>query len=221
MQTLEICTDASIRTFENPTRVFGCSGAVCINTGDSEYRISPDTTNNRSELIGIYLGVKLAERMMLENPGQFDSIKLYSDSQFGIFGLTKWMDSWINHSDANGVLYGSKNEPVKNQELFKAIITYLTTHDMKIIMLHQPGHVKFNDTKNLAEANRVFYNSNGYFLRVDEVYKISYYNDLVDKTTRDKLRHINPDDYPVMNYAENYKVMCNYVIPSNYKEYVM
>ena len=28
---LEICTDASIRAFEN-RRVFGCAGAICINT---------------------------------------------------------------------------------------------------------------------------------------------------------------------------------------------
>jgi ribonuclease HI len=217
--TLEICTDASIRTFENG-RVFGCAGALCINTGESEYVISQDTTNNRSELLGIYLGIRLAEKIYLNNPDAYDEIKLYSDSQFGIFGLTRWMDAWLERSDPNGILYGTNNKPVKNQELFKAIITYLTTHNMRVKMLHQSGHVSLGNTKKLAEANAVFLNSNGYLLRPEEIYKISYYNDIVDRTSRDKLQYVNPNDYPVMDYSENYNVMCSYVIPANYKEYV-
>lgn len=216
---LEICTDASIRTFPNG-RVFGCAGALSITTGHSDYRISQDTTNNRSELIGIYLGVRLAENILLSNPGVFSEVKLYSDSQFGIFGLTRWMDNWLRNQDINGILYGSNGLPVKNQELFKAIITYLTTHGLRIKMLHQPGHVKLNKKDKLAEANEVFFNSNGYYLKPEDIYKISYYNDIVDRTSREKLQSINPDQYRVMDYSGNYNVLCRYVIPQNYKEYV-
>jgi hypothetical protein len=91
---------------------------------------------------------------------------------------------------------------------------------MRVKMLHQSGHVSLGNTKKLAEANAVFLNSNGYLLRPEEIYKISYYNDIVDRTSRDKLQYVNPNDYPVMDYSENYNVMCSYVIPANYKEYV-
>lgn len=211
---LEICTDASIRTFPDG-RVFGCAGAMCINTGEDRYIISQDSTNNRSELIAIYTGIKLAEDIVMRNPGFFSSIALYSDSQFGIFGLTKWMDNWLAKQDAQGVLYGTNNKPVKNQELFKAIITYLTTHNLRVKMLHQSGHVAFSKPGKLAEANKVFFNSNGYYLRPEDIYKISYYNDIVDRTSRAKLQNIDPNAYPVMDYSGNHFVMCHYVIPVN------
>ena len=217
--TLEICTDASTKTFENG-RTFGCAGAICINTNEEKYIISQDTTNNRSELLAIYLGIKLAEDIMLRNPGVYTDIRLYSDSQFGIFGLTRWMDAWLNSQDANGIMYGTNKLPVKNQELFKAIITYLTTHQLRIQMLHQLGHVKLASKGALAHANKIFHRSNGFWLRPEDVYKISLYNNVVDKNSREKLQHINPDDYPVMNYNNGHTVMCQYVIPVNYKEYV-
>jgi ribonuclease HI len=217
--TLEICTDASTKEFPNK-RVFGCAGAVCINTGESRYIISQDTTNNRSELIAIYTGIKLAEDIILANPGVYTDIKLYSDSQFGIFGLTKWMDSWLSKRDDKGVMYGSNNKPVKNQELFKAIITYLTTHNLRVRMLHQSGHVNCKNSNALAEANKVFCASNGFLLDVEDIYKISKYNDIVDKESRRRLQDIDPDQYPIADYSGNYTIMCNYVIPNDYKYYV-
>ena len=55
---LEVYTDASIKTYPNG-RTFGCSGAICPTTGESIYSINPDTTNNKSELRAIYIGVQL------------------------------------------------------------------------------------------------------------------------------------------------------------------
>lgn len=216
---LEICTDASIRTFPNG-RTFGCAGALCITTMQEDYLISQDTTNNRSELLGVYLGLKLGKSIMDQNPGLYDSIIIYSDSQFAIFGLTKWMPQWMKTKDVNGIIYGSNGKPVKNQELFMCILSFITCNRLKVTFRHCSGHVKYTSTKMLKESNNVYYRSNGMYLRPEDIYKLAYYNDIVDTNTRNKLQTINPDFYPIMDYSNNYKMMTMYVVPNNYKDYM-
>lgn len=215
---LEICTDASIRTFPNG-RVFGCAGALCITTMEQDYLVSQDTTNNRSELLAVYLGLKLGKRIMDSNPN-YESIIIYSDSQFAIFGLTKWMTSWMKTKDSDGIIYGSNGKPVKNQELFMCILSFITSNKLKVVFRHCSGHVRYTSVKMLKEANDVFYKSNGFYLRPEDIYKIAYYNDIVDNTTRNYLQNINPDVYPIMDYSNNHQVMTRYVVPNNYVNFI-
>jgi len=215
---LEICTDASLKTFPDG-RVFTCSGAVSINSSKERYIITSDSTNNRGELLAIYLGIKLAEEEYLQNP-TYKAIKLYSDSQFAIFGLRDWMVSWINTIDSNGVIYGSNGKPVKNQELFMMIITYCVTHNLRINFYNQKGHVNTNSSKQLANANEQFNHANGFFLKPEDIFKISFYNDIVDKNSRNILDKVNPNMYPIMNHSEGVE-MCRYVIPTNFKDFIM
>lgn len=214
---LEIYTDASIRKFNNG-RTFGCSGALCATNGEARYVINPDTTNNRSELIAIYTGVQLANEIRNINPGVYDEIHLYSDSQFGIFGLTKWIFGWMKCTDSNGVMYGSNKEPVKNQELFAMILSYLVNNDLKINFHHQAGHVRYTSMKMLAKANDTFFKSNGYYLRPEDIYKVSYYNDIVDRTSRAKLDGIDPNDFPIT--SNDGIQIASYSIPKNFKHYI-
>lgn len=215
---LEICTDASIRTFPNG-RVFGCAGAVCITTLEQDYLISQDTTNNRSELLAVYLGLKLGKRIMDANPN-YESIVIYSDSQFAIFGLTKWMSGWMRTMDSNGIIYGTNGQPVKNQELFMCILSYITSNNLKVSFKHCSGHVRYTSIKMLRKANDVFYKSNGEYLRPEDIYKIAFYNDIVDTSTRNYLDTINPDVYPIMDYSNNHHIMTKYVVPNNYTNYI-
>ena len=194
---LEVYTDASMRHFKTERRSFGCSGVLCSTTGDSNYVILPDTTNNKAELIAIYLGVDMANRIRLTNPA-YDEIHLFSDSQFGIYGLTKWIYVWLRTMDANGIMYGSNKQPVKNQELFAMILSYMANNNLKIHFHHMLGHVRVNSQKMLIEANEAFRKSNGYYLKPEDIYKICYYNDIVDKTSRAKLDAIDPNRYPIM-----------------------
>ena len=215
---LEICTDASIRTYSD-NRVFGCAGALCITTMEQDYLISQDTTNNRSELLGVYLGLKLGKRIMDKNPN-YKSMIIYSDSQFAIFGLTKWMSGWMRTKDNNGIIYGSNGKPVKNQELFMCILSYITSNQLNVVFRHCPGHVRYTSIKTLKMANESFYKSNGFYLRPEDIYKLAYYNNIVDNTTRNYLQNINPDIYPVMDYSNNYQVMAKYVVPNNYMNFI-
>ena len=156
---------------------------------------------------------------MDENP-IYDNIIIYSDSQFAIFGLTKWMPGWMNTRDGNGIIYGSNGKPVKNQELFMCILSYITANKLKVAFRHCSGHVRYTSCKKLREANDVFYKSNGYYLRPEDIYKLAYYNDIVDTSTREYLQNINPDIYPIMDYSNNYQVMTKYVVPDNYTNFI-
>lgn len=218
---LEICCDASLKKFNSRgNRVFTCSGAICINTGEETYAISQDSTNNRGELLAIYLGIKLAESTISKYPNMYNKISIYSDSQFGILGIRDWMVNWVRNQDDNGVLYGSNNKPVKNQNMFKMIITYCVTRNLVVHFYNQKGHVNVNSQRDLALANRQFYDANGYYLKPEDIFKISFYNDIVDKNSRNMLDGINPDTYPVFNYNDNNDTMCRYIIPSNFKDYI-
>jgi ribonuclease HI len=215
---LEICTDASTRKFPNG-RVFGCAGALCITTLEQDYLISQDTTNNRSELLGIYLGLKLGKRIMGEHP-EYSSMIIYSDSQFAVFGLTRWMQGWMKTKDQNGIIYGSNGKPVKNQELFMCILSYITSNQLKVSFRHCSAHVRYTSVKMLKLANEAYYKSNGEYLRPEDVYKLAYYNDIVDNSTREYLQRINPDMYPKMDYSNNYNIMTKYIVPNNYTKFI-
>ena len=219
-EILEICTDASMKTFQESGRIFTCSGAICINNMQERYTVTADSTNNRGELLGVYLGIKLAEEILLSEPGRYSRVNLYSDSQFSIFGLRDWMAKWITTMDKNGVIYGSNGTPVKNQELFMMIITYCVTHNLVIHFYNQKGHVNNNSSKQLANANAQFKTANGFYLKPEDIFKISFYNDIVDKNSRNVLDQINPNDYPVFQYGHEGINLCHYVIPANFKDFI-
>lgn len=81
------------------------------------------------------------------------------------------------------------------------------------------GHVRYTSMKMLGKANETFYKSNGYYLRPEDIYKISYYNDIVDKTSRAKLDNINPNEFPIINNGDSQN-MVNYRIPKDFRKYI-
>lgn len=217
-EILEVCVDASLKKFG--TRTFTCSGAVCINTMEEKYVVTNDSTNNRGELLAVYLGIKLAEATVLANPGVYSGINLYSDSQLAIYGLREWMPTWVKNMDRRGILHGSDKKPVKNQELFLMIVTYCVTHNLVVHFYLQKGHMNMNSQADLADANLRFKNANGFFLRPEDIFKITFYNDLVDKNSRRILDTINPDEYEHRFYSHNTIDMCRYIVPPNYRDYI-
>lgn len=212
---LEIYTDASMKSYPNG-RTFGCSGAICPIEGISVYKINPDTTNNKSELIAILIGIQMANNIITNNP-IYDEIYLYSDSLFSINGLTKWIYGWVRTLDQNEIIYGSNKEPVKNQQLFYAILTYLSENNLKINFRHQSGHVNYSNAKDLYKANEVFFKSNGYYLSDEDIFKISLYNDIVDKSTRMKLDGLDTNQYPILNANAE---LCRLTFPRSFKKYI-
>ena len=117
-------------------------------------------------------------------------------------------------------MYNYENKPVKNQHLYLMIISYIIINNLRIKIRHQKGHVKLTPGK-LDIANRMFYESNGYYLDQDSIYRISLYNSIIDKDTRNLLQNVNTNDYPYRKEETDLAMMCRYTIPDDYKKYIL
>ena len=213
---LEIYSDASLKTFSNQ-RTFGCAGAIATVGGqifgDPVLQVVPDSTNNESEALSVYLAVKAADAM-INLYGNFQEIIIYSDSQITVFGLKNWMSGWINMMH-DGVLYTSKGLEVRNQEIFKMIYDFLARRNIKIKLLHCKGHVNVLSQKSLQQAADTFYQSNGFYLDKSEIIKIANFNNTIDNITRNRLETADPG-YRDKNPLPNQR----FIIPINWKDYI-
>ena len=75
------------------------------------------TTNNRMELRAAVEGLKALKRPAV--------VYLHTDSQYLRNGITQWIHNW----QRNGWLTASK-KPVKNQDLWKALLAAMKPHDV-------------------------------------------------------------------------------------------
>ena len=55
--------------------------------------VETDTTNNRMELMGVLKGIE--EVLTIAGDGTPFEIEVVSDSQYVVYGSSKWMKSWI------------------------------------------------------------------------------------------------------------------------------
>lgn len=194
MRQMNIFTDASIMTTKFGETI-GCAGAICYEDKRiCSYEIIRDSTNNISEITAIKLAVKLA----LMNRDKFDSFNIYADSQWSIFGLTKWLGSWFNNMQ-DGVMYNSSGVPVKNQQLFLSIIRLIVDNQIPINFYHVKGHVNTRDFTSMENAAKVFHRSNGVTIPRAKIYDIARMNNLVDNNTRELLKSKYIHDRQILN----------------------
>ena len=84
------------------------------------------TTNNRMELMAAIAGLEALNRPC--------EVELYSDSQYLVNAFNQhWIDSWLKKGWKRG-----KNEPVKNVDLWKRLLTAKERHQVKFIWVK--GH---------------------------------------------------------------------------------
>ena len=179
---MNIFTDASI-TKSIYGETIGCSGAICMEENNTyKFEISRDSTNNISEITAVKLAVQLA----IENRDRFDSINIWSDSQWSIYGLTKWIRSWFNNMK-DFCLMNSSGEVVKNQQIFLDIIRMIVDNKLKVNFYHIKGHVNENDYRSINHAISVFSKSNSTDISREKIYRAVMMNNLVDNTTRQML----------------------------------
>lgn len=77
-----------------------------------------ETTNNRMELMA---AIRALEALKRSCP-----VKIVTDSQYVMKGITEWMDAW----KARGWRTASK-KPVKNRELWERLDRQIQRHDVK------------------------------------------------------------------------------------------
>jgi ribonuclease HI len=115
-QTIDIWTDGACSGNPGP----GGWGAV-LKAGETEKEISggePATTNNRMELMAA-----IEALTALKKPSK---VKLHTDSQYVMKGLTEWMPNWKrrNWRTADG-------KPVANVDLWKALEAAAARHTVE------------------------------------------------------------------------------------------
>lgn len=114
--TVEIFTDGAC--FGNP----GPGGyAAILKSGQKEKEISgyvPRTTNNRMELTAVIEALR-----MLKRPCH---VKIVTDSNYVVKGMTLWLDGWIKKNWLN-----SRKEPVLNRDLWEQLLVLTRTHSIE------------------------------------------------------------------------------------------
>lgn len=98
----------------------GGYGAI-LQYGQIEKEISgcsEDTTNNRMEMIAVIEALTLLKRP--------SKVKVVSDSQYVINGITKWIDGWRRRNWIT-----SQKKPVLNKDLWKKILDLSQTHQIE------------------------------------------------------------------------------------------
>lgn len=187
---LNIFTDASI-TKTNNDEVIGCAGAIALEGNNIySFEVLRDSTNNISEITAIQLAVQLA----IQNRQSADDIvHIWSDSQWAVFGLTKWIKSWVANIH-NNILMSSSGEPVKNQHIFLSIIKLIIDYRLRVNFYHIKGHINTNDIKSVNNAVEVFNRSNNASISRDKIYIAAQMNNRVDYETRNILKDFRKAD---------------------------
>lgn len=76
-----------------------------------------DTTNNRMEMMAVIEGLKALKSAC--------NVKIITDSQYVLHGMTQWRDGWIKRGWKT-----ADNKPVKNEDLWKQLIELESIHQL-------------------------------------------------------------------------------------------
>jgi ribonuclease HI len=97
-------------------------------------------TNQRSELYAIYTAIhKITTEL------EFNTIMIYSDSEYSIKSLTEWIISW----KANG-WKNSAGKPVKNRDIIEPINQMMDKYPNRIKFKHVRSHTGKKDFESIG-----------------------------------------------------------------------
>jgi len=126
-----------------------CSGnpgaggyGIIINDGEKIRKISggeKQTTNNRMELFGAIKGI--------EEIGKPSQIDIFTDSQYLVLGITKWIFSWLKKDWKN-----ASKQPVKNRDLWERLLEVSKPHKIRWQWLKgHAGHPENEECDEMAK----------------------------------------------------------------------
>ena len=139
---IDVYTDGS---FSKQNKIKLCGYGIYFPNGEfpnvsNNFTIKP-LTNQRAELFSIYSAIKI-----IDDNCTFDSIMIYSDSEYSIKSISVWIDGWKK----NGWVTKGK-KPVLNQDIILSIDKYLDSpqYKNKIKFTHVKAHTKNNDVHSI------------------------------------------------------------------------
>ncbi len=126
-----------------------CSGnpgaggyGIIINDGEKIRKISggeKQTTNNRMELFGAIKGI--------EEIGKPSQIDIFTDSQYLVLGITKWIFNWLKKDWKN-----ANKQPVKNRDLWERLLEVSKPHKIRWQWLKgHAGHPENEECDEMAK----------------------------------------------------------------------
>ena len=101
---------------------------------------APHTTNNRMELMGVIEGLRLLKRPC--------KVKVISDSNYVVKGMTQWIKGWIKKKWMN-----SQKKPVLNRDLWEVLLDLSKPHEMEWVWV--PGHSGHKENERCDELARM------------------------------------------------------------------
>lgn len=97
-------------------------------------------TNQRAELYAIYKTLSVINKKFT-----FDSLHIYTDSEYSIKSLTIWIKNWKKNN-----WKGAKNKEVLNQDIIKNIDLILEKYKKKIFFHHVRSHTGKQDEHSIG-----------------------------------------------------------------------
>ena len=176
-----------------------CGAAVLLKTDEGfknpkiveqAIKINEESTNNEAELFGI---LKAVELLNWNRKGEDDVNIIFSDSEYAIFSLTKWIKDWIktykatrNNSLITPRMMTKGGKEVKNCKLICTIINSIAKHNIKIRFMHIRGHMNKNNVDDVRTQAAYYAKLNNieYDLALSQSKLICKYNDYVDNLAK-------------------------------------
>lgn len=139
-----------------------------------------NTTNNRMELSAIIDGLmKVKEYLLVNFPGEKKDVIVISDSDLCVKILSDYIYRWLKKIK-DGVLYGSTNKPVANQDLVITAgkVLFVLRELCKPHFMHINSHIP---KRELEQARQKFNEKNNCLVSLELFNSIVEENELVDK----------------------------------------
>jgi ribonuclease HI len=137
---INIFTDGS---FFKRNGITYCGYGVYYPNGEYKDISKPFTkeplTNQRAELYAIYKGIKKVNKKDINV-----DIKIYTDSEYSINSLTKWIKKWEDNNWKT-----SNNRVVMNKDLILNINNLMKSHRGEIKFQHVRSHTNNKDFKSI------------------------------------------------------------------------
>ncbi|MGN1394234.1 MAG: RNase H family protein [Succinivibrionaceae bacterium] len=176
-----------------------CGAAVLLKTNkefknaeivEQAVKINEESTNNEAELFGI---LKAIELINFHNYGDDDTNIIFSDSEYAIFSLTKWIKDWIktytatrNNSLITPKMMTKGGKEVKNCKLICTIINLIAKNNIKVKFMHIRGHMNKNNADDIKTQAAYYAKRNNidYKLALSQSEFICKYNDYIDNLAK-------------------------------------
>lgn len=133
-KTVEIFTDGACSGNPGP----GGYGSIMRYGGETKEisGYNPRTTNNRMEMTAVIQALSLLKRPC--------KIKIVTDSNYVVKGMTQWLPGWIKRNWTN-----TQKKPVLNKDLWKKLMDLSEPHEIEWVWIR--GHAGHEENERCDE----------------------------------------------------------------------